>query len=375
MGLSAAAGTAIAAGVSAAAALGTTGLNYAASQGMSRKAREENFQYNEQAAENALRRWRSQQDYLYQLQSRLYNEFESPTSYIRQLREAGLSPSIFANGGAGGGVSGVSQAGSPPQGNGANGLQANYVPMRPIEAAEVANLMANARLTNTKTDEMLGITEKGQLQIQDLILQNYGKELANTYSNFQNQIAKVKLAYEEPYNEANVRKLENEANNAAIIGQKLSWELVSSFAKAQMDIEDMKIHAREIEARVRNSELEIPLKITQNKVMQAQIRNLDASSRKMIAEIEQNWAEISIGMMNVMVNSYNADTQRQFVKNMGEYWDKTIDQMEKRLEFDKDKLDKEMRYKYVSLVEDIYKQVMQNGTELMSNIIPLAIKK
>lgn len=65
-----------------------------------------NYELNEKAAGNADERRRA-----------LYADFESPAAKIRQLKEAGLSPSIYAGGELGGGIGATSGA----QGAGASG--------------------------------------------------------------------------------------------------------------------------------------------------------------------------------------------------------------------------------------------------------------
>lgn len=100
------------------------------------RARQENYTYNELSAQNADKRTRA-----------LYNDLYSPQAQIEQLKEAGLSPSIYASNGIAG-KSGVSGA----MGNGASGISPNVFGINGVEAAQIANLMADTNKKKAETE-------------------------------------------------------------------------------------------------------------------------------------------------------------------------------------------------------------------------------
>lgn len=135
--------------------IANTGLNYLLSQRMAEHDREENYRYNELAAENADARTRA-----------LYQDFYSPQALMRQYKAAGLSPSMMFGGTPGqGGTSGS-------MGGGAHGPQAVFAPNSLLDAAQVANLFAQAQKTKAETKNIEQDTINKQLQQQWQEMQN-----------------------------------------------------------------------------------------------------------------------------------------------------------------------------------------------------------
>lgn len=128
-----------------------------------REAREQNYMFGELAAQNAHLRTMD-----------LYNKLYSPKAQLQQLKDAGLSPSLFY--GDGGGISG--QAGA--QGSGAAGVNPNVFG---IPNAGIGNLAMNlaqieqirAATENTKAD-----TDKKREETQNVELENARKKLENS---------------------------------------------------------------------------------------------------------------------------------------------------------------------------------------------------
>lgn len=114
---------------------------------------EKNYQYGEQAADNAMERT-----------LKLYNEIDSPEAKVRQLQKAGLSPGLLLSGG---GVSGSTAAG--PQGTGTSGM--NPIPMKlnPMEGALMGAQIEKIKAeTNNINEDTIGVN-----------LDNIGKTIEN----------------------------------------------------------------------------------------------------------------------------------------------------------------------------------------------------
>lgn len=123
----------------ASAAINNYGANYRTQQD-----RKENYMYGEMAAENADRRTRA-----------LYSDFYSPEALLRQYKETGLSPSLMFGGTPGqGGMAGA-------QGTGASGPTTPFYGVSGLEAAQIANIMAD---TQKKKEEATNISEDTKLK-------------------------------------------------------------------------------------------------------------------------------------------------------------------------------------------------------------------
>lgn len=111
------------------------------------KARRENYMYNEMSAMNADQRTRA-----------LYNDLYSPGAQLGQIKEAGLSPSLFY--GDGGGIAGQSGA----QGAGAAGISPNVFGVDPLAGAQIELLKAQTRNTQANTTKTYAEAENTELQ-------------------------------------------------------------------------------------------------------------------------------------------------------------------------------------------------------------------
>lgn len=100
-----------------------------------------NFNYNEQAADNAMKRGLA-----------LWEHTQSPVAVVKQLKEAGLSPGILlGQAGIGGAASGG------PQGEGNSGMAAPEAKLMALEGAAIG---ANIKKTEAETENIEADTEK-----------------------------------------------------------------------------------------------------------------------------------------------------------------------------------------------------------------------
>lgn len=116
-------------------------------------ARKQNFEYNEKSADAADKRTRA-----------LYNDIYAPAAQMKMIKEAGLSPSIFAGGNLAG-ITGQSGA----QGEGASGIAPNVFGMPNIDLAQHELATAQARKLNAEADEIQGLNKMGEAKIANIL--------------------------------------------------------------------------------------------------------------------------------------------------------------------------------------------------------------
>lgn len=127
------------------------------------EARRQNYLYGELAAQNAHLRTMD-----------LYNKLYSPKAQLQQLKDAGLSPSLFY--GDGGGISG--QAGA--QGTGASGVNPNVFGIPNADLGNLAMNMAQIEQIRAATENTKADTAKKQEETQNVELDNARKKLENS---------------------------------------------------------------------------------------------------------------------------------------------------------------------------------------------------
>lgn len=162
--------------------------------------RKENYKYGEMAANNADARTRA-----------LYNDLYSIPAQMQQIKDAGLSPSLFY--GQAGGISG--QSGS--QGTGASGVQNPTYGIDPLTMAQIKNI--NADTQNKEAD-----TNKKNVEIDITNIQKSIEEMNKNLQTIDFALATNKVimsdnsetsAYEIALQKNNYREFVNEMKNAA----------------------------------------------------------------------------------------------------------------------------------------------------------------
>lgn len=118
-------------------------------------ARKENYEYNEKAARNADARTRA-----------LYNDLYAPSAQMKQLKDAGLSPSLMYGAGAAG-VGGHTGA----MGAGASGISPTTYGMSALDAAQIGLIAAQtdnvkAQTQNTEQDTKIKEIEESVRKIE-----------------------------------------------------------------------------------------------------------------------------------------------------------------------------------------------------------------
>lgn len=300
-----------------------------------------NYRYNEMAAKNADKRQRA-----------LYADFMSPAARIRQLKEAGLSPSLFADG-AGAGSMGMQQ-GAQGQGAAGVGLPTNLVNMKSL--AELKLMQAQTRKTNAEANTEAGLNERGAEEVKNLLLQNGLTEVHTEYCRLQNQISALDLYIKENTKEGTINKINADAEAAATNAQRMIYDLISAQAKAAVD--EATINAKIEEANLINQQIvkDILLKDSQIKLNAKQMNYITAQIEWLGTQALQGWSKLAIELART-------DSYEDFVKGLNKYWQDQINIMT-------DQLEHTIHYDWTKLVTTIFDNGCARGADILMKLIP-----
>lgn len=259
----------------AATSIGGTLLN----QAFAEKNRERNFYYNEQAAKNADMRTRM-----------LYQDLYSPAAQMKQLREAGLSPSLmYQNGGGNAGASGAQSA----------GLQGPYPSAQsldPLTFAQIANIAANTEKTKAETLKIGADTEftltniiKASEETENIKVTRQLLQLQSTGQQLQNEAKKLE-------NEINSENKDEIIKQCKILSEKLQRESDQLYKENEaLDLEN-NLSRETYQTRVNQYLADYKQTIT--------------LTAKAASDIELNEQQIQSLIDNVTINQFEARTRR-----------------------------------------------------------------
>lgn len=243
-----------------------------------REARDENFQYNEKAAENADARTRA-----------LYNDLYSPAAQMQQIKDAGLSPSIYANGGMAG-KSGTSGA----QAAGANGVSPTVYGADPINAAIAAAQLGKvkAETDNIKADtaNKEGTGAQGKADIAAKLAQAGLAEASKAYTEAQ-------TTYQELVNTitsetgmrkaiAEVKQIDMQTYKAFQEARQAGWQVDFNKLTQQLQIDQLTNQNALLVAQKLTQESNIQLNEAQKTYLSEQIKNWQIQNGLKYLEIE-----------------------------------------------------------------------------------------
>lgn len=281
----------------------TAGGSIAASAGMSKRARKENHYYNEISADNADKRTRQ-----------LYKDFYSPEAQLKQIKEAGLSPSIMY-GQQGGNIGQATPSGKQGQGVNVAPPTANFNEMmtNAIQLAQIKNLNEETRGKEIENDikEETGLV-KAQNEIKKIISETNllnadekGKQLQNDFDELRNQIQNsyglINAYYES-------QKLLNESS-------KIFYEAKSAGYQAEYDEKTLNDRINIISQEYANlmvdykiKDLMVELQKENINLTKEQVKKVKEETQAIIETISQKWEELKI--------------YEQSVRNQKEWWEK-----------------------------------------------------
>lgn len=275
----------------------STAINNELAKQRERQAREENYQYGEAAAEQADARTRA-----------LYNDLYSPAAQMQQLKEAGLSPSIYASGGIAG-KSGSSGA----QGSGASGISPNVYGINALEMAQIANINADTNKKEAETGNIEEDTTIKRLQQDTIKIDNYIKD--STKDLFSQEMQAV-IA-------------QTLANTNRLVEETKGQELQNKWTE-----ETWQTHKDQLEADLQNTLQDTALKTAQEILAQSNKELNDEQKKKIQAEVNKINKEIWAIAENLRIYEKSVDAQKEFWQKQAEYYTKQIEVAYKRIDAD-----------------------------------------
>ena len=304
--------------------------NNAISQQYTRENMLYGYQLNEQAANAADARTR-----------KLYGDFYSPQAQMRQLKEAGLSPSIFYGGTPG-------QGGTAGAQGGTHAMAAPYAPVSMLEGAQVANLLAQAKKTEAETKTITGENERGMAEIAKLWADQ-------KYTNVSAALTAAQITQQEWQNYITSETAETSINTAYSLAEraandaiKSTFEILSAEAQAHVDQQTINARVEQAIKSVQLTDAEILLK-------KSGIKLNEANTRRAIEEINKWREEVKMEWQNTYNEIYKARTERMKWRTMDEQMVRSMNVLEKRLNWDKDLGERQFLW---TMVNDTYGSMM-----------------
>lgn len=261
-------------------------------------ARAENYRYGEMAAQNADQRTRA-----------LYKDLQSPQAMMKQLREAGLSPSLMYGGEMGGSV------GQGAQGSGAAGISPNVFGVPPIEMAQIGLMQAQTEKVKAETENVETNTDKQKAEIDKLVEETKNEQLKQVYNELNNTLAQMDVNLKGSYGEEQIK---TDLANTAAQTENLKATLESLVAEGKIKRESADSIIQYNKNRLVEQTAEIFLKDTQAKLAQANIALTKDQSKQLIADIAFKEGIVDIGRKKVHIDRDKLNAQvEQWAKENG----------------------------------------------------------
>lgn len=267
--------------------VGMTAFNNSLAKKREKQARQENYIYNELSAQSADRRTRN-----------LYMDLYSPQAQMEQIKEAGLSPSVYF-----GDVAGMSgQTGA--QGAGASGISPQtfglYDTM--LTAAQTELLRAQADKTREETKTERGENDRGSAQITNIIAST-AEKLANT-GNLEAE-KKLKEAETTAKNLQNAYTLDSYEMNLNL----LYWQVGNAFLSAKKLNVDIEYLERTLDDRCKYASEQV-----NNLISQTLLNNSESAKNKSIIELNDKQKELIAAEIRELNTRANVELAEQHNK-------------------------------------------------------------
>lgn len=321
--------TALGAGLNAGFGILSGWLNNQWAKQREEEARQQNFELNEKAAENADARTRA-----------LYNDLYSPGAQLQQLKDAGLSPSLFY--GDGGGISGQTGA----QGAGAAGISPTTFGISPLDISQIKLNNAQAEKLTAEAETERGDNERGQAEI-GLILQNTAtsladkglKESAKALNEANERLTTIDADLKDATFEESARTIKYNSDTALYNSKKALYEAKN--AKIDFTIKD---ETKDDQIKLIRDSVTKQLKEITKLVKGAELDEMQI--KQLESWVAQKWDEIEI-------QKTNAFAYADYVENQGKYWKDYIEGYWKSLGIQEDRLKQQETAMWLGAAEAI----------------------
>lgn len=275
----------------------TTYMNNMLARQREADARQENFYYNERAANAADKRTRA-----------LYQDLQSPQAMMNQLKDAGLSPSLMYGGEMGGTV------GQGAQGSGASGISPSIYGASALEAAQIGLIQAQTAKTHEETVNISTNTDKQKAEIDKIVEETKNEQLKQVWNELNNTLTQMDLNikgnYAEIQIEAEIAKVQAEANN-------LSAQLRYLKAQGKITEESADAIIKYNRGKVIEQAANVFLKEQQAKLAQANITLTNTQVEKLLNDIlvSNQIVDVSKRKVTIDENKLNEQVKQWGIEN------------------------------------------------------------
>lgn len=270
--------------------IGSNALNSyiqgAISEHWAKKAREDVFNWNEKAADNADTRQRKQ-----------FKDMFSIGAQMKQLKESNLSPSMLMGGGMPG-----TQGATGAQGHGAAGIMGNpQAGFDPITSAEIELMQAQAENLREKTKTESGDNERGKGEISNLFAE--GEKLLAEKGNleFSSEFLKAKTTWQsienrfaEPFAERKLALFDADLQQIIATTNKITQEAKGQELSNKLFKDNFDTYEKQLQANLQKTLVEGSLLIARRNESVKNLRLMDAQVMQISHNILQGWRELEI---------------------------------------------------------------------------------
>lgn len=282
--------------------------NNAAAAEREAAARAENYAYNEKAAENADKRQRAQ-----------FNDMYSYSAQVREMKKAGLSPSITFGGGGGQGGA------SAPQGGGAAGVAPNVFGLPPVDFAQITQALANANLaeanaqkTKAETNTINGENARGIAEIQQIISQA-------GYNKAAEALAEANTAYQELKTFVGWQTADSDIQTAARAAQKLLHEADKAYEEATQAGLKTSFDKETYGKRIEQAGADLALTYAECALKGSQKQYTDEQKNALKTQILQSWVEIGIKYKEMLIHGSSQRAAQRYLEDSIKAKNKELD--------------------------------------------------
>ena len=288
--------------------------------------RQENYKYNEMSAENSDTRTRT-----------LFNDLYSPSAQVGQLKDAGLSTSLYYSGGVAG-----SSGATGAQGAGASGIQPNVFGVNASEIASIKNTEADTELKEAEADKTKKeaglVEEKAQAQIALAYAEKGYKEAATALTNEQKTGEELKNYVTDKTKAFKISEAENLANKLFWEAESMSHHTRSIKVKADVDEATKEEAIKERSNRNKEIAANIALKAAQQELAKQQKSLTDAQESAIIGQTNILWGELEVHQTEAEATKTNAATNRIAMWNQANQFAENLKLEYKKLGIELDKM-------------------------------------
>lgn len=282
--------------------------NNAAAAEREAAARAENYAYNEMAAENADKRQRAQ-----------FEDMYSYSAQVKEMKKAGLSPSVTFGGGGGQGGA------SAPQGGGAAGVSPNVFGLPPVDFAQITQALANANLAEANADKakaetntINGENARGIAEIQKIVSEA-------GYNKAAEALAEANTAYQELKTFVGWQTADSEIQTAARAAQKLLHETNKAYEEAVQAGLKTNFDKDTYKQRVEQAGADLALTYAECALKSSQKEYTEEQKNALKQQVLQGWVEMGIKYKEMLIHGSSQRAAQRYLEDTIKAKNKELD--------------------------------------------------